>query len=61
MTDSYGDGWNGNMLAILQNNTIVGIFGNGFTFGSTYGPTYITVQGNMEARIVAYQLGGYTN
>lgn len=27
MTDSWGDGWNGNILGIKQNGTIIGTFG----------------------------------
>ena len=47
MSDSYGDGWNGNILGIKQNNTMVGTFGSNFTTGSSSGPVYITVQGNQ--------------
>lgn len=61
LSDSYGDGWNGNILAIKQNGTIVGTFGNGFTFGNSTGPVYLTVQGNLEAQVVVSVLGGYTN
>ena len=60
MVDSWGDGWNGNIIAIKQNNTIVGTFGSTFTSGSSNGPVYITVQGSMEAQVVVYQLGSYT-
>ena len=60
MIDSWGDGWNGNIIAIKQNNTIVGTFGSTFTSGSSNGPVYITVQGSMEAQVVVYQLGSYT-
>lgn len=31
LTDSFGDGWNGNILGIMQNNKIVHTFGNAFT------------------------------
>ena len=47
MTDSWGDGWNGNILGIKQNGTIIGTFGGGFSAGSSYGPAYITVQNNI--------------
>lgn len=49
MTDSYGDGWNGNILAIRQNNIIVGTFGSKFLYGTSPAPVKITVQGNVRA------------
>jgi len=47
MTDSYGDGWNGNTIAVRQNNIIVGIFGGNFTTGTSYGPVFIPVLANL--------------
>jgi hypothetical protein len=41
MTDTFGDGWNSNILAIRQldeRNAIVGTFGAGFTTGASSGP-----------------------
>lgn len=61
MTDSYGDGWNGNILAIKQNNTVVGTFGSAFTSGYSSGPVFIVVQGSVEAQIVVSTLGSWTN
>ncbi len=61
LSDSAGDGWNGNVLAIKQNNTIVGTFGDTFTSGSTKGPFYIVVQPQAEVRIVVTTLGTMTN
>ena len=61
LSDSFGDGWNGTVLAIKQNNTIVGTFGSTFTSGSTKGPFYIVVQGTSEVRIVVSTLGTKTN
>jgi hypothetical protein len=61
MSDSWGDGWQSNILAIKQNNTVVGTFGSTFTSGFSNGPVYITVQGSIEAQIVVYQFGSYTN
>lgn len=60
MTDSYGDGWNGNILAIKQNNTVKGTFGSAFTSGSTTPNVYIVVQGNIKAQIVVSTLGSWT-
>jgi len=60
MTDSYGDGWNGNILTIKQNNAVVGSFGSSFTTGSVSSPVYIVVQGNLYAQIVVSILTSYT-
>ena len=38
LLDSFGDGWNNNILAIKQNGVVVATFGAGFTTGSAYGP-----------------------
>jgi hypothetical protein len=57
MYDSSGDGWNGNKLAITQNNEIVNTFGAGFGAGSFSGPTYITVQGGALANIIVNTIG----
>ena len=61
LSDSFGDGWNGNILGIKQNNTIIGTFGNVFTGGSSSGPIYLSVIGNLGAQIVVTQLGNKTN
>jgi len=41
MTDSFGDGWNGNTMAIIQNGITVATIGGTFTTGN--GPIDITV------------------
>lgn len=51
MTDSYGDGWNGNVLGIRQNGSVIGTFGAGFTSGSSSGPLLITVAADLLAQI----------
>lgn len=62
LTDSFGDGWNGNILAIKQNNNIMGTFGNTFNSGSSFTyPIYIVVHANITAQIVVNQLGQKTN
>ena len=33
MTDTWGDGWNGNVFAFQQLNQYVATFGEGFTAG----------------------------
>jgi len=60
LSDSFGDGWNGNIIGIKQNNTIIGTFGNTFTTGTTNGPFYIVVQANAEVRIIVTTLGTKT-
>lgn len=57
MTDSAGDGWNGNVISVKQNNAVVGTFGGNFTSGSSSGPFYIPIQGGLEVQIVVSQLG----
>lgn len=43
MSDSFKDGWNGNIISIKQKNNVVGKFGQGFTKGSSSGPVYIQI------------------
>lgn len=59
MTDSYGDGWNGNVLTIKQGTKDYN-FGGSFKSGKTSGPLSITINGNMEASIQVYTLGTKT-
>ena len=49
MTDAFGDGWTGNLIAIRQNGLIAGTFGSTFSSGTSSGPVYITVAGDIEA------------
>ncbi|RAR46423.1 choice-of-anchor L domain-containing protein, partial [Flavobacterium lacus] len=41
MTDSFGDGWNGNTMNVTQNGIVVGVIGPTFTAGG--GPVTVTV------------------
>ena len=52
---------NSNVVGIKQNDKIVGIFGDKFTSGNSFGPVYITVQGDVFAQIVAVYTGLATN
>lgn len=54
MLDTGGDGWNGNIFAIKQNDIFMGIFGNFFKKGSENGPIYIPLQSDVEAHVVVY-------
>lgn len=47
MTDSKGDGWNGNILAFQQNGANVGLFGTTFSSGFTSGPVNISVKSDQ--------------
>lgn len=57
MTDSVGDGWGGNIFGIMQEDTVVGTFGNTITYGSKTDPVYIPVESNKFAQIYVKQLG----
>ena len=61
LTDSVGDGWNGNIFGFRQNKTIVGTFGGAFTSGSSSGPLYITVAKKLNAQLTLTTLGTKTN
>jgi gliding motility-associated-like protein len=41
MTDTFGDGWNGNTMSVLQNGIVVGTFGATFTNGN--GPVSVQI------------------
>lgn len=61
LTDSYGDGWNGNVLGFRQGGTIVGTFGQDFTNGFTYGPVYVALNHNVSTEIVVVTIGDFTS
>ena len=60
MTDTYGDGWDGNVFGLKQGSTIVATFGAGFTTGTTYGPMDVTIPGNVSTQIVISTYGTWT-
>jgi len=55
MTDSSGDGWNGNVLGFKQNGVFVSKFGDGFTYGSSHGPLFFNILGNVETELAVFQ------
>lgn len=61
MTDSYGDGWEGSILGFKQNGVVIAQFGNGFANGKTFGPSIVTIPGNINTEIVVFQKGDYTS
>ena len=55
-----GDGWEGSIVGIRQNEIIIAVFGNNFTTGYSLGPYTIQIPANVETQIVMYRLGGYS-
>lgn len=47
MTDKFGNGWSGNIVAVRQNGVIVGTFGENFTSGFSRLPLKITIPANI--------------
>lgn len=58
MGDTYGDGWNGNIMGIKQNNQIVAIFGDSFTSGSS-AVQQVSILGGVSYSIVVFQYGSW--
>lgn len=44
MTDSYGDGWDGFVFGVWQDDQWTSTFGADFLDGHSYGPVNITVK-----------------
>jgi hypothetical protein len=61
MTDSGSNGWESNVIAFRQNNTLVGTFGDAFTSGSSSGPLSFSLISNIPTQIVLKKLGNKTN
>ncbi|MBE0663291.1 MAG: choice-of-anchor J domain-containing protein [Bacteroidales bacterium] len=61
MTDSYGDGWDGTVLGIRQNGSIIETFGEDFENGYSYGPVNISLCPDLMTEIVVLDPGGYTD
>jgi hypothetical protein len=61
LSDSKGDGWNGNVIGLKQNGIQIATFGQTFTSGSSYGPISITIPSQISTQIVVAQLGNKTN
>lgn len=60
LSDTYGDGWNGNILSIRQNG-INKQFGAEFKSQKTYGPFIMALQTGVPADIVVSTIGSYTS
>lgn len=61
MADTWGDGWNNNILGFKQNDTIVGKFGDNFDSGRFSLPVFVTVVGNVSTQVVVAYFGAYTH
>jgi len=59
LTDQYGDGWNGVILAFRQNNATQN-FGQNFTTGAEYPITAYTFQKYKQVDIVVNTFGLWT-
>ena len=59
MTDSFGDGWNGNTVSFVQNGYTVGTVGGGFTTGSSYTETVMLCDG-VPVTVQVGTLGSWT-
>ncbi len=57
VTDSYGDGWQGSVLAFRQNITLKRF---GLPSGSLAGPLAYSFLPNINVDIVVYELGNST-
>ncbi len=60
LTDSYGDGWEGNQLAVQQDTSLY-VFGKDFLSGHEYNKTLvITLKTGTYVQIVPYVYKLYT-
>lgn len=58
MTDLEGDGWNGNILGVMQEDVLLGTFGQDFNSGpAPVSPVYIMVEKSKFATIFVKELG----
>jgi 6-phosphogluconolactonase (cycloisomerase 2 family) len=59
LTDSSGNGWNGNVLAFKQDGILTS-FGEQFIYGDKYGPRQIAFKKNLMVSVYSYILGKNT-
>ena len=60
MVDSFGDGWNGNILGIKQNGRIVETFGEEMAKGFE-ATSFIQIAEDVNLEIVVHQFGNWTS
>ena len=61
MESTSNRGWQGNILGIRQNNTLISEFGDQFESGLTYRPITVTINSRVEVQIVVIQEGNSTD
>lgn len=61
MTDSYGDGWNGNVFVIIQDGNEIATFGQYFTSGFTSPNKTVSVAPFREVRVALKKMGTWTD
>lgn len=59
MTDTSGDGWNGNILGFKQGGAFTSKFGETFTGGYAQGPLIFNILGSVETDLSVYQFMGF--
>lgn len=59
MFDSWGDGWNGNILAFKQGTSRLR-FGQQMSYARTLGPIKVTLKRFVSTTVVIYVLGSWT-
>ncbi|MEQ9261921.1 MAG: hypothetical protein RLP14_02050, partial [Owenweeksia sp.] len=57
--DSFGDGWNGAEISLVQSGVSLGTFGAGFTTGSTFGPVSVDLCDSITVYAIAVSPGGF--
>lgn len=58
MVDSYGDGWNGNVFALTQDDKIIAKFGSTFTKGSSSSVS-VTVPSQKVTKVIVSVYSDY--
>lgn len=63
LSDTYGDGWNSNIIGFMQNDVIVKTFGQNFINGKAPvpNPINITIPSNLQTQIVVAKLASWSN
>lgn len=61
MTDSYGDGWNGNILGIKRGSNIIATFGEYFNSGFTHEDIVLSLEEDSLFQVIVIQLGSFTS
>lgn len=59
MTDSWGDGWNGNVIGLKQEGMMIANFGSNFTSGHEFGPVTVKIPSGISTKIVVYVMGSW--